>query len=29
MGFHINKKVADKKATTGAKATFQEVVDPI
>jgi len=23
MGFHINKKVADKKATTGAKATFQ------
>ena len=23
MGFHINKKVADKKANTGAKATFQ------
>jgi hypothetical protein len=22
MGFHINKKVADKKATTGTKATF-------
>jgi hypothetical protein len=23
MGFHINKKVADKKATTGAKNTTQ------
>ena len=23
MGFHINKKVADKKATAGTKATFQ------
>ena len=23
MGFHINKKVADKKAATGTKTTFQ------
>jgi hypothetical protein len=23
MGFHINKKVADKKAATNTKATFQ------
>ena len=26
MGFHINKKVADKKAATGTKTTFQGVV---
>ena len=23
MGFHINKKIADKKAATGTKTTFQ------